>query len=547
MQSLLVQLERLQEISSTAGVSNDNNLDSTNLLHVPANDDGMPDSSANLPPLESLQNDPVTLSAMDVNNKPSSDDLSRDKHYRFGAMSDTVRFFGSSSVLNLTTFVLQFAERNSLISPQDVSTHRPSLGPSDPSCQETPSSPPLAKETIQTHIKAFFASFGFLGFIDATTIEQHDLPTYMTTRQNKTRSSELHGQTAYQYFFISMICAVGCASRARHHPQLAVSSVLFYEDAKACIEEVTSTVSAQSLQALLLLTCHCLFYPTEGDVWRLLGFCSRLCVELGYHAEPVEATMAGTAAASFQRATFRTVYVLEKLVSQTLGRCSDLPESIVTIALPAPESVTGPTTMLYRLLQLRSRIYDTLYMPALAPEVHVGWYERQHNDLSAWKTEFDAQTGADVPSLLSETLYHSTICLLFQSQLMSALNNHSTPHTLTQNNYTSACALIRHYSRILSAPEDSADGSYPFTFISSHSAFSAAMTIMAHALLSLFRSAEVEIGQKFDFKELWEVSNSALLLLAWCAERWPGMRCVVDWYKRLADRVLPLMFRRGLI
>lgn len=59
----------------------------------------------------------------------------------------------------------------------------------------------------------------------------------------------------------------------------------YYQDALSCVEEVTSEVSPASLQALLLLTIFCLFYPRKGDIWKLLDYACRLTVELGYHTE----------------------------------------------------------------------------------------------------------------------------------------------------------------------------------------------------------------------------------------------------------------------
>lgn len=59
----------------------------------------------------------------------------------------------------------------------------------------------------------------------------------------------------------------------------------YYYDSLPCVEEVTCEVSPASLQALLLLTVFCLFYPKKGNIWKLLDYACRLTVELGYHTE----------------------------------------------------------------------------------------------------------------------------------------------------------------------------------------------------------------------------------------------------------------------
>jgi hypothetical protein len=127
---------------------------------------------------------------------------------------------------------------------------------------------------------------------------------------------------------------------------------------------------------------------------------------------------------------------------------------------------------------------------------------------------------------------------------------------IPQDNYWSACDLIRTYERVVRAPEKSMLGAYPMTFLSAHYIYLAGVTLIAHALLAidgrvpiLKPMLQLEIGMpeigSLDFINFFEVSNSCVILLSFCAERWPGMEGMLYAYKKLADKVIPALFRRS--
>jgi hypothetical protein len=49
-----------------------------------------------------------------------------------------------------------------------------------------------------------------------------------------------------------------------------------------------------------------------------------------------------------------------------------------------------------------------------------------------------------------------------------------------------------------------------------------------------------------DFHGIYEVSDKCLMLLDTLAKRWAGMVGLLDIYKNIADKVLPIMMRSGL-
>jgi hypothetical protein len=212
---------------------------------------------------------------------------SLDKHFPISSHPQRSRFFGASSVFTLSVSVLHHASSKGIIS-SDYSPPSPLSGTSNTQPEQKQH---LAYESygqpeaVRAHCRLYFVSSNVLyGIVDQTACDV-DLDLYFRLRSQRINGSTLHGPAAHTYFRISMICAISCATMARHDSKRGAESMAYYHDALPCVEEVTSEVGAESLQALLLLTVFLLFYPREGDIWKVLDYACRLCVELGYHTE----------------------------------------------------------------------------------------------------------------------------------------------------------------------------------------------------------------------------------------------------------------------
>lgn len=210
-------------------------------------------------------------------------------------------------------------------------------------------------------------------------------------------------------------------------------------------------------------------------------------------------------------------------------------------------------------------MFRECYMPAQAQEFDLSWYKERYTLLSNWRKELNvSESKAGVATVTCDVGYDSTICFIFQPLMLRAISATEVTSTteiliksVPQDNYWSSYGLIRSYEKIIRAPEDSPLGTYPMTFMSAHYIYLAGLTLMTHALLALDGKVRTlkkfsELGSEseteaIDFSELFEVSNSCLIILSWCAERWPGMEGMMDVYKKLADKVIPAMFRKGLL
>jgi hypothetical protein len=106
------------------------------------------------------------------------------------------------------------------------------------------------------------------------------------------------------------------------------------------------------------------------------------------------------------------------------------------------------------------------------------------------------------------------------------------------------------------APDNTALGIYPMTIMSAHYIYLAGLTIMAHAQLSidgriqalgpLMRGVSEPLPEVMDYSDIHEISGSCLVLLAWCANTWTGMSGMLDMYRKVSEKLLPMLARQGL-
>ncbi|KAH8900675.1 hypothetical protein GQ53DRAFT_708567 [Thozetella sp. PMI_491] len=524
--------------------------------------------------------------------------------------STKLRYWGFSSVFALSAQVVQHAYLKGFV-PEVETASRSELRESPEQDVFLRRIEPAPVTDVQSLIELYMrTSNAVYRFLDETTIPL-DLQTYLALRDRPGFSAkDLRRDDAHRFFRISLVCAISCATEARHRPSRTAESLAYYDDALGCVEEVTSEASPASLQALLLLIIFCLFYPRKGEIWRLLDYACRLAIELGYHKEEDLVDHSTSPASVYQqplpaidedmlrrqmlrRSTFWALYALERITGQLFGRGSDLPETIITTeypnALPAyttPDSdgysVSGDTTVQaaafahhYRLVYLRSEIFRTVYMPAVTPDLaySMPWLREQYAAISEWRAEVPVPDNfAGYATLTCVQGYNQTICFLFQPLLLRALLATRVSSTeraepcdfvIVADSYEAACALLRAYERLLKAPHGSVLGSYPLTLISAHYIWMATSTLVGHILLALdgrvrtvwrFRhwyeggdsGEEVEPRNVIDYASFLDMSRLSSWLLHWCAERWPGMRGLLDVFEELLSRLARELVRRGM-
>jgi hypothetical protein len=217
----------------------------------------------------------------------------------------------------------------------------------------------------------------------------------------------------------------------------------------------------------------------------------------------------------------------------------------------------------YRLVYLRSEISREIYLPAVTPNLPRFWYHQKYATLLAWRQELPSdESFAGVGTITCDIAWESTTCFLFQPLLLRALANtkdadwtNEYSDTLPSESFRSACQLVEIYMQILRAPEDSALGLYPLTIMSAMHIQTAAITIMAFCLLAIdgripinaWAPESLDEGRTpTGFESIHDISGSCLILLTKCAEKFPGMVGLLDIYKSLSQKIIPVMMRTGV-
>jgi len=558
---------------------------------------GILDPDAVPPPLTGTYTEhqrPISAHAIDPQTqldwRPQDNQVSFDKHFSLEDANPTCwQYFGSSSAYALVVEVAVHASTRfgQLTHPENYTSSEFKLNQVIFESLELPTNRPTpSRQEIEFLVDLYMRSTNVIyGYSNPAQITA-EVDTYLRVRSQATPLRHLTGPEAHAFFRVAMICAIASANRSRHHHDVSTADAKsFYVEAIQCTEEVTSDISLDALQALLLLILFAFFYPHRGDAWKLLDYACRLSVELNIHSEPND-DFESQESRHRRRSIFWGLYSLERNFGQHTGRPSDLPEEIITAEYPAdlshdPVDASYTQDMLvshyYRLIYLRSEIFRVLYMPAIAPELPRSWYEDRLEDFVNWKNEVvhivDAQHGQmGVGIMQVEIGFNTTINFLFQPLLLRALaatkdvdaihNPSNTDLVIPRESYEAAVYSIDFYDRVFRAPEGTPEGDYPVSIVSAHYIHQATLTIMAHVLLAIdgrlplvtfsrtrsidgrITSDGTEQGPPIDFSNIREISEACLALLEHCATTWRGMIGLYDLFREMHEKVIPALLGR---
>ena len=558
MHSLLSRLSRLRSVQSAVN-------------------GGSEPSSAFRYPSQHVRNTSTVSSQIDP---PSNEwgthtsDLSFDKHFIIRHANATCwQFFGSSSAYALAVEVIVHAQATlgQITFPENYASGDFWLDQHRTDGEELlpPSRPTPSRQEIESLVALYLCSTNLLiNFVDADEIYS-EIDVYL--RYHGSNNKFLTGPEAYQFFRVAMVCALASANKSRHHLAYEAEAMAYYAEALQCIGEVTSDVSAEALQSLLLVVVFSMFYPRKGDIWKLLDFACRLSVELNYHSETND-EYEDEKSRLKRRSIFWGLYTIERTIGQHFGRPSDLTEEIITAEYPAVlnEPTSDPLGFQFvlsshycRLTYLRSEIFRELYLPAAAPAFPRLWYEQKLDHILAWRRELHFLDNiVGMGNLTCEVGFDSSICFLFQPLLLRALaatKERMLPpdanELIPRESYQSACKVVDHYSKVFGGADNTPYGQYPITLVSSQYVHQACLTIMAHCLLAIDGRLPVvsfsnelsgNVEGPMDFHGIYELCATCLMLLNSLAQRFPGMIGILDIFRNLQDKVLPVMIRSGL-
>lgn len=165
-----------------------------------------------------------------------------------------------------------------------------------------------------------------------------------------------------------MVMAIGCTSleRAKILPQNKLSEALFQKAISFKSGEMSSR-GIQNVRNLLLLGLYSYYDPTEFSTWEITGKLVRQSIALGLHKSLSESKRASLTAQEIEMSyrTFWSVYVMDRMVSGSLGRPLGILDSDVSVPLPLPvfgdEENTSISRTVIKLRQIEGTILQKVH------------------------------------------------------------------------------------------------------------------------------------------------------------------------------------------
>jgi Fungal specific transcription factor domain/Fungal Zn(2)-Cys(6) binuclear cluster domain len=128
-------------------------------------------------------------------------------------------------------------------------------------------------------------------------------------------------------------------------------------------EDVLHPGSIAGIQAILLLVQYSMLDPDLLSCWHLIGFASRVMVDLGLHNEPAVELRMTKEESEMRRKVFYCVYALDRNISMAFDRSFSFTDDSASVCLPAiphstiPPGSDRPTGPQLFLRSLRPSIY----------------------------------------------------------------------------------------------------------------------------------------------------------------------------------------------
>lgn len=141
-------------------------------------------------------------------------------------------------------------------------------------------------------------------------------------------------------------------------------------------DDVLHPGSVAGIQAILLLVQYSMLDPDMFSCWHLIGFASRVMVDLGLHNEPAAEIRMSKDEIEMRRRVFYCVYTLDRSISMAFDRAFSFTDDSASVNLPAdarstrlPESSVNegpqlflrslqPSSYLFNIRRIQSPLYQ---------------------------------------------------------------------------------------------------------------------------------------------------------------------------------------------
>lgn len=245
-----------------------------------------------------------------------------------------LRFFGPSSGLFFTKFVLSGLSQAAGVKPSRVS--EPTAQSSDdlsilsgliaPQLQPLPPDIRHAQFLSQAYFDSVHLQLPFL----------HQ-PTYMETLK-KVYSDNI--PDSIEEFHVFLVLAIGATVLARRHTR-HFSAEGFFASAMQRLEGVFRVTSVASAQSILLLEMYAMRNSSSGlNIWSLHQHSIGTLIELGIHRNIPATSGISSLELEIRTRVFWCIYSMDRLISSTMGRPLALMDEQcdLRVTLPSPDT-----------------------------------------------------------------------------------------------------------------------------------------------------------------------------------------------------------------
>lgn len=139
--------------------------------------------------------------------------------------------------------------------------------------------------------------------------------TVLLTALDDMYQSERHVSSANKWL-VYMVLAVGSMAQSRSNQDDHYrNGVDFVSQALQLADRALQPGYVTQIQSLAMLTQYATLDPAHFDSWHLIGVTCRAVVDLGFHQDPANQSLADRVALDMRRKTFYCVYTLDRYVA----------------------------------------------------------------------------------------------------------------------------------------------------------------------------------------------------------------------------------------
>ncbi|KAJ9139157.1 Transcription factor [Pleurostoma richardsiae] len=251
--------------------------------------------------------------------------------------------------------------------------------------------------------------------------------------QDKSSISEVPVQSRFRAM---LVFAVATRLLNRKDASFPVSrSEAYYDSAMRLLSSnptLVQNADLDQLENMALIIQYMFFSANLASGWYLLGFATRMVIEMGLHQDSSDDSSVAPDTLSKRLWVFWAIYSFERILCSVLNRPCSIPEEAINTPLPTTRESDSSRRFAVHMIRHRrlfSEIHHTISQgPAIngASLDYAAWRDGMRQRLQEWRLTVPAHDSSTQlsPIEIFDGCYHNSIILLYlPSPNMPALND----------------------------------------------------------------------------------------------------------------------------